>query len=251
MSSVSPLLAELGEITRRAGRIALETRKSLVRELKPDGTVVTNGDRLVEEFLRPKLTNLVKQTTVWGEELGYEDEGPGGWWLVDPVDGTTNYAFGGPYWGVSIALAIEDRLRLAAILLPDLDELYLAEVGAGATLNGKPIAPILAGPIKNEEIVSYCERVIRRCPTATIPGRMRCSGAFVVDGTFTAMQRFRGLIGLNEKLYDVAASVLINEELGADVRYASGDAFLIRDLKHDVKIDQPWLIFPKETGFYV
>jgi myo-inositol-1(or 4)-monophosphatase len=80
---------------------------------------------------------------------------------------------------------------------------------------------------------------------------MRISGAFVVDGTFTATQRFRGMIGLSERLYDVAASVLINQEVGAEIRYTSGDAFLISDLKAETKIDRPWMMFPKESNFFL
>jgi len=251
MSSISPLLAELDGIARRGGEIALEARKTLVRELKPDGSIVTNGDRAVETYLRPALTALVANTTVWGEEFGFEEEGSGGWWLVDPVDGTTNYAFGAPYWGVSIGLVVEDRLQLGAIYLPDLDEMYLAEVGAGAFMNGQRMAPIPSGPIRPEEIVSYPERLLRRYPTESLPGRVRCSGAFVIDGTFTANQRFRGMVGQCEKLYDVAASVLINLEVGAEIRYTSGDAFLISDLKRDAKIDQPWMMFPRDSGYFL
>ena len=251
MSSLSPLLTELGSIAQRAGEIALESRKTLVRELKPDGTIVTNGDRAVETFLRPALTDLVAGSTVWGEEFGFEEEGSGGWWLVDPVDGTTNYAFGGPYWGVSIGLMIEDRIKLGAIMLPDLNELYLAEVGEGAYLNGVQIPNIQPGKIRDEEIVTYPERLLRRIPTAGLPGRMRLSGAFVVDGTFTAMQRFRGMVGQSEKLYDIAASVLINQEVGAEIRYTSGDAFLLSELKRDAKIEHPWMMFPKDSGFFL
>jgi len=251
MISTSPLLDELGQISRRAGEIALAARRSLVRELKPDGSIVTNGDRSVEEFLRPELTKLFAHSTVWGEEFGYEEEGSGGWWLVDPIDGTTNFAFGAPYWGISVGYYAKEKLQLGAIYLPDLDELYLAEAGGGSYLNGNPISRIEPGEIRDEEIVSYCERLIRRYPKSVIPGRMRCSGAFVIDGTFTATQRFRGLIGLGEKLYDIAASILINQEIGADVRYASGDAFLVADIKKDVKIDVPWLIFPKNSSFFI
>lgn len=250
MSHISPLLTELGVIARRAGEIALDERKRLVRELKADRSIVTNGDRAVETFLRPLLTSLVPGSTVWGEEFGFEEEGPGGWWLVDPVDGTTNYAFGAPYWGVSIALIIEDRLQIGAIALPDLGELYLAEAGAGSTLNGKPLPSIPSGQIRHEEIVSYPERLIRK-HRGDLPGRMRISGAFVIDGAFTASQRFRGMMGHSEKLYDIAASVLINLELGAEVRYTSGDAFLISDLKRDAKIEQPWIIFPSSSGFFL
>jgi fructose-1,6-bisphosphatase/inositol monophosphatase family enzyme len=80
---------------------------------------------------------------------------------------------------------------------------------------------------------------------------MRISGAFVVDGTFTATQRFRGMVGMSERLYDIAASVLINQEVGAEIRYTDGDAFLIADLKRDAKIDRPWMMFPSASGFYL
>lgn len=142
-------------------------------------------------------------------------------------------------------------MQLAAIVLPDLGESYLAEAGMGAFRNGDRLPPIPPAPIRPEQIVSYPERLIRHFPGAPLPGRMRCSGAFVIDGAFTACQRFRGMMGHSEKLYDIAASVLINSELGAEIRYTSGDAFLIGDLKRDAKIDQPWMIFPKDTGFFL
>ena len=251
MAFISPLLAEIGSIARRAGEMAQDARKNLVRELKPDGSIVTNGDRAVEEFLRPLLTGLVPGSTVWGEEFGYEPDGGKGWWLIDPVDGTTNYAFGGPYWGVSIAMILDDKVEIGAIHLPDLGELYLAEAGEGAFMNDRLLEEIPAGPVRPEEIVVYPERLLRKIPALGLPGRMRISGAFVVDGTFTANQRFRGMVGLSERLYDVAASVLINQEVGAEIRYTSGDAFLISDLKAETKIDRPWMMFPKESGFFL
>ncbi len=251
MSSISPLLAEVGSITKRAGEMAQLARKELVRELKPDGSIVTNGDRSVEEFLRPLLTDLVPGSTVWGEEFGYAADEGKGWWLIDPVDGTTNYAFGGPYWGVSIGFILDDRIQMGAIALPDLGELYLAELSQGAYMNGNRLQPIPAGPVRQEEIVVYPERLLRKIPATGLPGRMRISGAFVVDGTFTAMQRFRGMVGMSERLYDIAASILINQEVGAEIRYTSGDAFLISDLKRDAKIELPWMMFPPDSGFFL
>jgi fructose-1,6-bisphosphatase/inositol monophosphatase family enzyme len=80
---------------------------------------------------------------------------------------------------------------------------------------------------------------------------MRCTGAFVVEGAFVLQQRFRGLVGLREKLYDVAPCVLMALELGADVRYADGSPFLLEELKTDVHITEPWLIFPADSGFFL
>jgi myo-inositol-1(or 4)-monophosphatase len=146
---------------------------------------------------------------------------------------------------------VGDRITHGAIMLPDLRELYLAELGEGAYLNGIRIPNIPAGKIRDEEIVTYPERLLRRISNAGLPGRMRLSGAFVVDGTFTAVQRFRGMVGQSEKLYDIAASVLINQEVGAEIRYTSGDAFLLSELKRDSKIEHPWMMFPKDSGFFL
>ncbi len=241
-------LAELGRLATEAGAIAQKARSELVRELKADGSIVTNGDKTVELWLRERLTKLVEGTTVWGEEFGFEDAGPGGRWLVDPIDGTSNFAYGSPLWGVSIALEIGGRLRLGAVALPDLGELYLAEDGGGAYLDGAAMAPIAPGPIHPYELTSYNEWVVEAV-SGDIPGKQRVSGAFVIDGTFVARGRYRALVGRREKLYDVAACVLIARELGADVRYVDGAPFEERDLLHDQRIGRSWGIFPKDCGW--
>ncbi|MGV3614417.1 MAG: inositol monophosphatase family protein [Fimbriimonas sp.] len=246
----SPLLSSLGAVVQEAGALAVRMRKAgIEREIKSDGSIVTPADREVETFLRAQLVELYPDTNVWGEELGFATEGEGGLWLVDPIDGTSNFAFGSPLWGVSVALMRAGVLELGAVYLPDLEELYLAERGRGAFVNGQPLPPIPAGPIAPEELISYDDKLTRHRGNAGLPGKMRCSGAFVIDGTFTARQRYRGLVGFREKLYDVAACALIGLELGADIRYADGEAIVLSDLVIDQKIDRPWVIFPPENGF--
>ncbi len=233
-----------------AGSLALRMRKAgLEIETKPDGSIVTAADRGVEALLREQLPELYPDTNVWGEELGFDVEGDGGLWLVDPIDGTSNFAYGGPLWGVSVALMREGVLELGAVVLPELGETYLAERGRGAFMNGQALAPIPPGEIRPTELVSYGDWMIRSFPSATWPGKMRLSGAFVVDGTFTIRQRFRGLIGYREKLYDIAACLLMAQELGADIRYADGEPMVLTDLVVDRKIERPWLLFPAESGF--
>lgn len=249
MAAPSPLLRELIDLTREARKVALDERTRMVRELKPDGSIVTNVDRAVETYLRRVLPDLVPGSTVWGEEFGFEPEGSEGLWLVDPVDGTSNFAFGSPLWGISVALVRRGEVLTGVIDLPDLDELYSAEKGAGAWVNEELLAPIPAGPIRDEELVSYAERILLRFGSARLPGKMRCTGAFVVEGAFVARQRYRGMLGQGEHLYDVAASVLINQELGADVRYANGDPFDVAALCHPTPIPGAWITFPAGTDF--
>lgn len=240
-------LAALGRLAAEAGALAQEERTRLVRELKGDGSIVTNGDRAVERWLRERLPALVPDTTVWGEEFGFEEAGPGGRWLVDPVDGTSNYSYGSPLWGVSIGLEIEGRLKLGAVALPDLGELYLAEDGGGAFLNGEPLAPVEPGPIRAHEITSYNDAIE---VLGTIPGKQRIAGAFVIDGTFVVRGRYRAVVAMREKLYDVAACVVMAREVGMDVRYIDGSPFEEKELLKDQKIGTPWGILPRDSGFF-
>ncbi len=217
------------------------------RSFKPDGSVVTNGDREVETFLRSELPRIIPDATIWGEEYGFDEEGPGGLWVVDPVDGTSNYAVGSPLWGVSIGLVRGDQIVAGVVALPDLNEVYVVSLGGGVTVNDRPLPPIPAGPVLKHELVGYCESVSRF--GYAIPGRQRCSGAFVVEGAWVATQRFRGIVGVREKLYDVAPCILMGQELGGDVRYTDGTPLDMAELKKGGKIQKPWVIFPADTGF--
>lgn len=249
MAGYSSELAELERIVKHGGGIAQQARHQLQSELKPDGSIVTNGDRAVETWLRPKLTDLVPGSTVWGEELGWSEPGPSGLWVVDPIDGTSNYNYGSPLWGVSAALISDGEARLGAIFLPDLNESYVAEKGGGAFFNGKAIPPIAPGKIRPEHLISTYEAVLLQYERNQLPGKLRSIGSFVLEGAFVATQRLRGLIGRREKLYDVGAAVLINRELGADIRYADGAPFLESELMLEGPISRTWIIFPKDSGF--
>lgn len=247
----SSLLAELTQIAESAAALALNmTKEAMQVELKPDGSLVTNVDKAVELYLREALTKLVPGSEVWGEEFGHPEAIKDELWLIDPVDGTSNFTFGSPIWGISIALTTPDEIELGVVVLPELKELYAAAKGKGATVNGKAIPEIKPGPIQPYELVSYNETVAKAHPGTQMPGKMRCSGAAVVDATFTATQRFRGFIGMNECLYDDAAGMLIAQECGADVRLADGKPIPIRELRNGGKLPA-WLIFPKDSGFYL
>jgi myo-inositol-1(or 4)-monophosphatase len=249
MPDTTALLPELERIVREAGRIALSLQPGIDRTIKPDGSIVTSADCRVEEFLREQLAGLSLKTGIYGEEMGSSPEQEDGLWCLDPIDGTSNYAFGSPLWGVSVGLVSGIEIPVGAIYLPGLDEMYLAESGHGATLNGVTIPPITPGLVRREELISYPDRILKQYPFEKIPGKMRHTGAFVIDAVFTATQRYRGLLGVREKLYDVAASLCIAGEVNADVRYADGSPIDLRPLKvHDARFEKGWIIFPRESG---
>ncbi len=248
VSAETDLLDHLVLLVREGGEIAQSARQDLQREIKPDGSIVSAGDKNVEEFLRPKLQELIPGTGVYGEEFGNDGEGPNGLWAVDPVDGTSNYVFGSPLWGVSVALIQQDVLVAGAVFLPDLNEMYAAAWGEGATCNGRPLENIPAGPIKSVELMSYNDNLVKAYPAQPWPGKMRCSGAFVIDAMWVAQQRFRGLIGIRGKLYDIAASILINTEIGAIVSYIDGTTMDIKELKSGITIPKPYTFLPEGAG---
>ncbi len=239
----------LADLAREAGRLAQAARRSLVREIKPDGSVVTNADREVEVFLRERLAQLQPGSAVWGEEFGFAEDGPGGVWLVDPVDGTTNFSLGSPLWGVSIALYHAGEVLAGAVALPDLGETYSCIAGGGVDLDGRTLLPLASGPIDSGSPVSVSDSPMKRHPRQPWPGKLRCGGAVCVDGCFVASGRLRGLVGMREKLYDIAAVALFVTELGGIVRYADGRPLRFEDIADDSPIADAWLLFPAESGF--
>lgn len=236
---------------KEAALIAQGERPRLERRIKHDGSIATSGDDKVEVFLRAELGSIAPGAGFWGEESGFEPPAEAGLWLVDPIDGTSNFSYGSPLWGISVALLRDGEIMLGAIALPDLGELYLAEAGVGVTCNGAKLDPIPPGEVHPTHLVSFNEHVAKHAADFPIPGKMRCAGAFVMDAAFVVRQRYRGLIGFREKLYDIAASVLMARELGADIRYADGSRLVIDELLEDRMIGRPWIIFPRGSGFFL
>jgi fructose-1,6-bisphosphatase/inositol monophosphatase family enzyme len=238
-------LSQLSDIVFRAGQNAVLHKEGRTVDFKADGSHVTNVDRETEVWLKGELLPVWKGTNAWGEEYGFEPMGENGLWLIDPIDGTTNFAHGLPLWGISVALMDLDGIRLGVIALPELGVMMCAERGKGAFWNGVSMPQIPEGEIKSSSLVSVNERM-----KAAVPGKPRLSGAFVIDGAFTAKQYYRALFGVNEKLYDIAASVLAARELGAEIAFLDGTQFNEQDWAKDININRPWGIFPKRSQLF-
>lgn len=226
-----------------AASIAQSARDSIRIESKEDGSVVTNGDREVETFLRQALPDLEPGAAFWGEEFGHEPANENGMWLIDPIDGTTNYSMGSPLWGVCIGFYKAGKIQYGAVSLPDLNELYLGGRGLGVTCNDIPMPIIEPGEINRSQPIGYCEGIARM--HLELPGRQRCSGAFIVDGCFVLQQRLRGLVGYREHLYDVSPVLVFAEELGLETRFGDGSPLDVNDFLVPKPFGRPWVIFPK------
>jgi histidinol-phosphatase len=132
-------LAFAHELADRAATIALELfRGTFEVRVKPDQSPVTEADVAIEEMVRRAIRERYPHDAVLGEEGGLQ-EGGDRRWIVDPIDGTRNFADGVQVWATLIALAVDGAPVLGVVNAPALGERYAARRGEGATLNGVPI----------------------------------------------------------------------------------------------------------------
>ncbi len=138
---MSKYLQQLEPVAREAGALLMTYfDRHITIEYKGDVDLVTAADRASEKLIVERLRSLWPNYGVVGEEGTRSDTDAEFRWYVDPLDGTTNFAHGYPVFCVSIALVRGDETLEAGVLYdPTRDELFAAERGAGATLNGKAI----------------------------------------------------------------------------------------------------------------
>ncbi|HEY3615762.1 MAG TPA: inositol monophosphatase family protein, partial [Candidatus Sulfotelmatobacter sp.] len=158
-TSNDSFLPAMSAIAREAGALLLHYfHQGLKIEYKGEADLVTAADRAAETLIRERISKLFPSHDVLGEEQGLNDQRGDYRWYVDPLDGTTNFAHGYPVFAVSMALehqALAERSsgqpgrRIAGVIYdPTRDELFTAEQGRGAHLNGKPIHVSKAAQLK-------------------------------------------------------------------------------------------------------
>lgn len=221
------------DCVRQAGRLVREQWND-AKEIAFKGRIdlVTQTDLAVEKLLLDSLPGLLPGSTVLAEESHGGLEPGDLTWIVDPVDGTTNYAHGLPMVAVSVALWREGRVEMGAVHVPILGELFWAVRGQGAFLNGEPVSVSREGNMQAAlvatgfpysfytEIDQVCERFRRVLLAAQGIRRM---GSAAIDLAYTACGRFDGYYETGLKPWDTAAGWLLVEEAGGRVGALDGD----------------------------
>jgi myo-inositol-1(or 4)-monophosphatase len=195
---------------------------------------VTEMDRQAEELIADMLRQAFPTYGLVGEEGGEQFVSDDLRWLVDPLDGTTNYMRGYPLFAVSIGLEKAGQLVAGVVYNPVLDELFAAERGGGATLNGRPIRVAPTTELRNSVLASgfpydarrdernngvHWNSFLRRVLS------MRADASAALDLCHVAMGRIDGFWELELGPWDMAAGVVIVEEAGGRVTQVSGDPF--------------------------
>ncbi len=207
------------------GALDIDTKSSEV-------DIVTQVDRSCETRIREILLGAYPDHVVLGEEQGQQGDARHRW-IVDPLDGTVNYAHAFPFFCVSIALEIDDEVRLGVVYDPVRDELFSAVAGAGATLNGRPLSvsretvarrALLATGFAyvEEEQQRNLEVFARVLPQVQ---SIRRPGAAALDLCYVAAGRTDGFWELNLNAWDVAAGMLIVREAGGTVTAGDGSPY--------------------------
>lgn len=222
-------------VAQRAARAAgtvLESwvEKFTVRE-KSTSNLVTEADVAAQEVIFTILQSVYPDHRFLGEEgtPGIGGDSPHRW-IVDPLDGTTNYVHRFPYYAVSIALESHGELAVGVIFDPNRDEMFSAIRGGGATLNGKPIRPSRVQTLAQSMLVASL-------PVAVLPGDpaiarflqvinvaqgVQRTGSAALNLAYTASGRIDGFWSGSLKPWDVAAGVLLVEEAGGRTSTMAG-----------------------------
>jgi myo-inositol-1(or 4)-monophosphatase len=204
-----------------------------VRAKDVRSNLVTEADTRSEALIRKMIAERFPDDAFLGEEGGATSGSSTGRWIVDPLDGTTNFAHGYRCFCVSIAYEKDGLLLAGAVFDPMADEMYLAERGAGATCNGAPLAVSPVGDLRDALLVTgfpplpldgdipnlrTMEKFMRRGQA------VRRDGSAALDLCYVAAGRFDGFWEAGLHAWDIAAGALIVTESGGRVSDYSGKA---------------------------
>jgi len=193
--------------------------------------LVTEMDARAEELIVGRLASAFPDDTILAEERGTAAGRSGRRWIVDPLDGTTNYAHGLPIFSVSIALEVERRVELGVAYNPTLDELYVAERGRGATVNDQPLAVSTTAALEQSLLTTGFPYDIRETQQTNLAQYaafavrtrgVRRLGSAVLDLAWVASGRLDGFWELRLGPWDAAAGCLLVEEAGGRVTNVTG-----------------------------
>ena len=144
--------------------------------------------------------------------------------MVDPLDGTTNFAAGIPYWSISVARFVDGKPQSSFLIIPTLKKKFVSIKGKGVWLNNKKIDPRQNN--RQSECISLCSRsikILQKKPNSVFPGKIRLLGVSSLNLTSVAMGQTFGAIESTPKIWDIAAAWLLLEELNCSIEWLETD----------------------------
>ena len=220
------------ELGREAGRMAMRSFRSTVaiEKVSPDGRdLVTQADKDIEAFLTRRILDAYPTHQILGEENGVVSRSHSPdpiTWVLDPIDGTFNFAAGIPLFGVCIAVCVQGEAEVGVVELPALGETYYAARGTGAFRNGARLA-VDADATVRTALIDFCGRdlfsAFERMGKAGFDRRLpRLTGCVALGTAYVAAGSLGALIHTSVNPWDMAAGLVLVEEAGGVVSDFAG-----------------------------
>lgn len=224
---------------------------------KSDGSLCTEADMAAQAAL-PRKLQAILNVPVLGEEMPADEQheiwqsGKEGLWCIDPIDGTSNFVRGLPYFAISVALLRDGKSVLGVVYDPVGDEMFAAEQGRGAFLNGEKLvarvaAESMAQALANVDLKRLSLRLVEQLATRPPYSSQRNFGASALDWCYTAAGRYDLYLHGGQKLWDYAAGTLILWEAGGHACCIESDDFAQGDIwqrsviaARDAKLFEEW-----------
>jgi myo-inositol-1(or 4)-monophosphatase len=216
-----------------AKQVLLPRFKHVARKYKPDGTIVTEADIIMQDKLSQALQAIYPDIAFMGEEMSTEQQqallsSNQAVWCVDPIDGTTNFAAGLPYFCVSIALIVASEVTFGLVYDPIHDEYFSAQRGQGAYFNNSPIRSVTTG-LKLFQTVAFIDykRLTKDLAQQLVKdkpyGSQRSLGTVALELCWLAIGRGHLYLHGKQQLWDYAAAQLILAESGIPASTLAGE----------------------------
>ncbi len=201
---------------------------------KGEINLVTQADLEAEKHIIQNIRSSFPEDAILGEETGEKNSGGNRKWIIDPIDGTTNFAHGYPIFAVSIALEINDEISLGVIYCPYLNELFKAVKSRGALLNGRPIHTSSTKDIGEALLATGFPYDIHSNPgdvlsifnqMVMLSQGVRRAGSAAIDLCYLAAGRVDGFWEQDLKPWDTAAGSIIVREAGGVLSTFTGEPY--------------------------
>ena len=217
-------LRELDSLFKAVSKRQIKDFGNISASNKSDGSLITSCDLWSDKTIVDGIASIAPDEGVLSEEGGKLIPKTKAYWVVDPLDGTTNFAAGIPYWSISVARFVDGKPQSSFLIIPTLKKKFVSIKGKGVWLNNKKI-----DPSKNNtqsECVSLCSRsikILQKKPNSIFPGKIRLLGVSSLNLTSVAMGQTFGAIESTPKIWDIAAAWLLLEELNCSIEWLEID----------------------------
>jgi myo-inositol-1(or 4)-monophosphatase len=236
MKSIDPFLHDLlltagARMKKHYGKV-----KEVTYKAGASTNLVTNVDHDIENYIKRKISRAFPEDSILAEESAVVNEHAERRWIIDPLDGTTNFAHGVPYFCISIGVEKSGKIVAGGVYNPILDEFFFASKGKGARMNGKKITVSDVDQLNKALLVTGFPYDIHLRPEKSLPyfnaliqksQGLRRLGSAAIDLCYVAMGRFDGFFEVQLHPWDTAAGMLILTEAGGQITDFRGEEFSI------------------------